>query len=152
MVWRFAIPRVLTWHLFQSVPSQGVSLVNAVSLVCPALSHFHPSAALGTTLELCTVSLNVTLTGPTEQWSPSWGYHQASIALTNSLPDQLIHSTCNPHFPSTVSVMHQKPHYTLETHKEPDEVPGPGCSLSRTEVSSVIDVRDGLQGVKYSTQ
>ena len=46
----------------------------------------------------------------------------------------------------------ETPLHSGDTHKEPEEVPGPGCSLSRTEVSSVIDVRNGLQGVKYSRQ
>lgn len=104
-----------------------------VGLVCPTLSHFCGNAALQASCELCTVS----------QCHSSWariatpsftGYHQAGFALTNSLPDWLMHPACNTHFLSILSMMYQKPPYILETYQEPDEVPVPGCSFSRTDI------------------
>lgn len=52
-----------------------------------------------------------------------------SFALADSLSDWSNHSTGNTHFPGIVSVTDQKPHCILGAHREPDEVPGPGCSL-----------------------
>lgn len=100
-----------------------------VSLIGPTISHFC-KVSTGSSLS-CAQSLNAILTGMGEQLPPSQG-HQASFALMKSLPEWLMGSTCNTHFPNTILIVYQRPQYFLEIYQEPDKVPVLGHSLYST--------------------
>lgn len=144
----------LVWSIYldltQHTPSQGVPLVHAGQpqpcLSCPC--SFPLEFSLGGSLWAVHRAPQCHSYWAKRAMASLIGYHQASFALTNSIPDLLVHSTGNTHSPTIVSITHQKPHCILETYKKP-EGPGPGHSLSRTEVSSVQVVRNGLQDVPY---
>lgn len=66
----------------------------------------------------------------------------AALELNLSCAITQCHSYCGRGY--LASSREQKPHYVLEAHREPDKVPVPGSSLSRTEVS-MREVRNKLQ-------